>query len=131
MKLWIYLLGVCSSLWASDPVLGTITHIQCVNCTPGFIKVAVHDGIENKDFTVFVPETTYNKLLTPLPGKEIYTKDQSCFYWMESIPASPKAKEVISKNKKKKHETTAPIVAVEPIASNCIPYSLVPEKDLP
>ncbi len=132
MKFFLLLIATIGVLFASDSVLGTIKNVQCVNCTPGFINLAVHDEIENKDYSIYLTESTYNKILTPLADKVIYTKDQICFYWLETPKVLTKTKENAASSKKRKTpESKAPVInepATEPpTESACIPYVLSPE----
>lgn len=74
---------------AEDPFLGQIKEIKCVNCTPGWVTLVVHDPIETRDFELYLKDTDYNKIITPLPGKRIHDRNGECFYWMER-PKAPK-----------------------------------------
>ena len=88
---------------AEDPFLGQIKDIKCVNCKPGWVTLVVHDPIETRDFELYLKDTDYNKIITPLPGKRIHDRNGECFYWMErpkavkpsgpaSTPGAPDAK---------------------------------------
>lgn len=74
---------------AEDPFLGQIKEIKCVNCTPGWVTLVVHDPIEMRDFELYLKDTDYNRIITPLPGKRIHDRNGECFYWMER-PRPPK-----------------------------------------
>jgi hypothetical protein len=81
---------------AEDPFLGQIKEIKCVNCKPGWVTLVVHDPIDTRDFELYLKDTDYNKIITPLPGKRIHDRDGQCFYWMvkpkaEAKPASGSA----------------------------------------
>jgi len=73
---------------AEDPFLGQIKEIKCVNCKPGWVTLVVHDPIDTRDFELYLKDSDYNKIITPLPGKRIHDRNGECFYWMQR----PKAK---------------------------------------
>lgn len=74
---------------AEDPFLGQIREIKCVNCRPGWVTLVVHDPIETRDFELYLKDTDYNKIISPLPGKRIHDRNGECFYWMER-PKKPR-----------------------------------------
>jgi hypothetical protein len=39
------------------------------------------DPINGVESELMIPSSEYNALITPLPGKRIFDKDGSCFYW--------------------------------------------------
>lgn len=78
-----------AALRAEDPFLGQIKEIKCVGCQPGWVTLVVHDPIETRDFELYLKDTDYNKIITPLPGKSIHDRNGECFYWMEK-PKRPK-----------------------------------------
>jgi hypothetical protein len=96
---------------AADPLLGVIKAIQCKNCDPGFITLVIHDPIDLVDFEVLIPDTAYNKILTPLPGKSVLDQGGACFYWLQK----PKVDTTVA-------GPTKPPEDPEGIPSTCIPY---------
>ncbi|HLP41155.1 MAG TPA: hypothetical protein VK465_06580 [Fibrobacteria bacterium] len=74
---------------AEDPFLGQIRAIKCVGCKPGWVTLVVHDPIELRDYELYLKDTDYNKIITPLPGKRIHERPDQCFYWMEKPKAQP------------------------------------------
>jgi hypothetical protein len=74
---------------AEDPFLGQIKEIKCVNCKPGWVTLVVHDPIDTRDFELYLKDTDYNKIITPLPGKRIHDRNGECFYWMQKPRSKP------------------------------------------
>lgn len=77
---------------AEDPFLGQIREIKCVNCKPGWVTLVVHDPIDTRDFELYLKDTDYNRIITPLPGKRIHDRNGECFYWMERPKGKGKVK---------------------------------------
>ena len=55
---------------AEDPYLGRIKAIKCMGCEPGWVQIVVHDPLDMRDFEIKVKVTDYNKVVSPLPGKQ-------------------------------------------------------------
>lgn len=84
-----FLLMLAVSALAEDPYLGIIKGVKCVNCVPDSISLALLDPLNGTEVELMIPAKEYNALITPLPGKRIYDKDGSCFYWV----IEPRSKE--------------------------------------
>lgn len=99
-----------AALRAEDPFLGQIKEIKCVGCQPGWVTLVIHDPIETRDFELYLKDTDYNKIITPLPGKRIHDRNGECFYWMEkpknskgaTPPAKPEPAEPVGSTKGRK-----------------------------
>jgi|GEM_PF-4322186 len=82
---------------AEDPVLGTVKGIQCLNCVKDSVSLVLFDPFENRNREIRVANRDYNRILTPLTGKQLHIKATGCFYWlvneeskdMDSLKAAP------------------------------------------
>ncbi len=78
------ILSFHSLVRAEDPLLGVIRAIKCVGCIPDKVTLVIHDPIEVRDFDITIPNSDYEKIVTPLAGKQVYDQGNGCFYWNEA-----------------------------------------------
>jgi hypothetical protein len=115
------------SVRAEDPFLGQIKEIKCVNCKPGWVTLVVHDPIDTRDFELYLKDTDYNKIITPLPGKRIHDRNGECFYWMERPKAKAKPGTATAPGAQKPAESLpAKAEAGKPVRKAPGPDSLLP-----
>jgi hypothetical protein len=84
----VSLMGMASVIHAEDPLLGVVRALKCVNCVPDSVVFLVDDPIDGQQIEVKIPSREFNKILTSLQGKRLFTKpDSGCFYWQEKLKA--------------------------------------------
>lgn len=84
----VSLMGMASAIHAEDPLLGVVRALKCVNCVPDSVVFLVDDPIDGQQIEVKIPSREFNKILTSLQGKRLFTKpDSGCFYWQEKLKA--------------------------------------------
>lgn len=85
LALGFHLLAFAEMAHAEDPLLGIVRGIKCLNCVADSVVLLVDDPIEQQEIEVTIPSRDYNKIMVPLQGKSLHTRDEGCFYWVEKL----------------------------------------------